>query len=87
MLSPQLNPVLGSIPVVMNSVDGPSIYTALSIPGCVMSHTGGGGPSQRWGGLPAAVQEDEAEGVGSMSAGKPMSADSKGGLGEYRLSL
>jgi len=82
-LSPQPNPVLSSISVVMNSVDEPSVYTALSIPGYVTSHMGGVGPSQRWDGLPMAVEEDEAEGVGSSSAGDPMSVDSKGELGEY----
>ena len=82
-MSPQLNPLLGSIPVVMNSVDGPSIYTPLSIAGYVMSHMGGVGLSQRCNGLPVAVEEDEAEGVGSPSARKPMSVNSKAGLGEY----
>ena len=86
-LSTQLDPVLGSIPVVMNSVDDPSIYTALSIPGYVMLHTGGVGLSQRWDVLPVAVEEVEAEGVGSPSARNPMSARSKSELGEYRLSL
>ena len=83
MLSPQLNPVLGSIPVVMNSVDGPSIYTPLSIPGYVMSHTGGGGPSQKCDGPLMAVEEDETEDVGSPPAGKATSVDSKGALDEY----
>ena len=82
-LSPQLNPVLGSIPVVMNSVDRPSTYTAPSIAGYVMSHTGGVGLSQMWDGPLVAVEEDEAEGVGSPSADNPMSVDSKGGPGEY----
>ena len=80
-LSAQLNPVLGSIPVVMNSVDEPSMYMALSIPGYVVLHSGGVGLSQRWNGLPVVVEE--AEGVGSPSAGKSMSVDSKGGLDEY----
>jgi len=82
-LSAQLNPVLDSIPVVMNSVDEPSIYMALSIPGYVVLHSGGVRLSQRWDGLPVAVEEVEAEGVGSPSMGKSMSVDSKGGLGEY----
>jgi len=86
-LSTQLNPVLGSIPVVINSVDEPSIYAAISIPGYVVLHSGGVGLSQRWDGLPVAVEEVEAEGVGSPSVGNPMSARSKGELGEYRRSL
>jgi len=84
-LSIQLNPVLGSTPVFMNSVDvdEPSIYTVPSIPGYVVLHVGGIGLSQRWGGLPVAVEDVEAEGVGSPSAGNPISAEAKGELGEY----
>ena len=84
-MSIQLNTVLGSIPVITNSVDvdEPSIYAALSIPEYVVLHSGGVGLSQRWDGLPVAVEEVEAEGVGSPSAGNPMSAESKGELGEY----
>jgi len=84
-LSTQLNPVLGSIPVVINSVDEPSIYAAISIPGYIVLHSGGVRLSQRWDGLPVAVEEAEAEGVGvgSPSMGKSMSVDSKGGLDEY----
>jgi len=82
-LSTQTNPVLGSSPVVINSVDEPCIYMALFIPGYVVLHSGGIGLSQRWNGLPMAVDEVEAEGVGSPSARNPMSAKPKGGLGEY----
>jgi len=84
-LSPQLNSVLGSAPVVMNcsAHDEPSMYMAFSIPVYVTSHVGGGG----WVRLSGAVEEDEAEGVGSPSVGKPMSVDSDGGRDEYRLSL
>jgi len=82
-LSTQLNPVLGSIPVVVNSFNEPSIYMALSIPGYVVLHSGGVGLSQRWDRLPVVVEEVEAEGVGSPSVGKSMSVDSKGGLDEY----
>jgi len=39
--------------------------------------------SQMWDGLPVAVEEAEAEGVGSPSVGKSMSVDSKVGLDEY----
>ena len=67
----------------MNSDDGPSKYTALSIPGYVMLHMGGVGLSQKWDGPLVAVEEDEAEGVGSPSARKPVSVNSKAGLGEY----
>ena len=80
-LSTQLNSVLGSIPVVTNSVEDPSIYAALPIP--VVLHSGGVGLTQRWDGLPVAVEEVEAEGVGSPSAGNPMSVRSKGELGKY----
>jgi len=80
-LSTQLHPALGS-PVVMNTVDEPSIYMALSIPGYVVLHSGGVGLSQRWDGLPVVVEEVEAKGVGSPSVGKSMSVDSKGGLDE-----
>ena len=83
MLSIQLSPVLGSIPVIMNSVDESSIYAAQSIPGYVVLHFGGVRLSQRWDGLPVAVEEVEAKGVGSPSMGKSMSVDSKGGLDEY----
>ena len=82
-LSAKLNPVLGSIPVVMDSVDEPSMYTALSIPGYVVLHSGGVGLSQRWDGLPVVAEEVEAEGVGSPSVGKSMLVDSKGGQDEY----
>jgi len=82
-LSTQLNPVLGSTPVFMNSVDEPSIYTVPSIPEYVVLHVGGVGLSQRWDGLPVAVEDVEAEGMGSPSAGNPISAEAKGELGEY----
>jgi len=44
---------------------------------------GGVGLSQKWDGPLVAVEEDEAEGVGSPSARKPMSVDSEGALDEY----
>ena len=69
-LSTQLNPVFGSIPVVMNSIDEPSIYAALPIPGYVVLHSGGVRLSQRWDGLPMVVEEVEADGVGSPSMGQ-----------------
>jgi len=75
--------VLGSSPVVMGADEEPFIYMALSIPRYVVVLCGGIELSQRWDGLPTAVDEPEAEGVGSKSVGNPMLAESKGGLGEY----
>ena len=53
--------------------DAPSMYTVLSILVYVMSHAGGVRSCPNCPLLPEAVEDDEAEGVESLSVGKPMS--------------